>query len=359
MPSAPSPCDVPPLAEQFRRHFRGTGTVYETLLEGLADDLEAGGVTATICRGWEHAGPGDVVQLRLLAALFRIVLRGDAPELLPFYPCLGGEAPPEQAWWVAEPVVTAYAEELHAALTVTPQTNEPGRCVALATGLFEAVRRTGLRRIRLLEPGASAGLNLLVDRYRVTGPGWSCGPEDSPLALDTQCAGLHPEPYEIVARRGCDLAPIDAASGEGALRLTSFVWPWQLDRHARLAASLAVVAGHPVVVDRAGAAEWLAARLAEPVPDDVLTVVWHSVTRQYWPVSETELVAGVVAEARERIPLAHVSMEDSLKRSGEAFDVAVDGPEIRVDGDLVARRHFHGPPVVLIGTGSGGGPSGG
>lgn len=344
----PSPSS-PTLAEQFRGHFADSGTLYEVLLDRLADDLDAGGLTATICAGWERAAPTEVVQLRLLAAIFRVVLRGDAPQLVRFYPCLGGTAPPRDAWEAFEPVVADHAGELRAALEVAPQTNEVGRSAPLVVALFEAVRRTGLHRVRLLELGASAGLNLNVDRYRLVGPGWASGPEDSVLEIDTRCAGVRPSAIDVVERRGCDLEPVDAASPEGALRLRSFVWPWQLERHARLAAALGIVAEHPVVVDRASASAWLARQLERPADPGVLTVVWHSVTRQYWPVAEIERVDAIVEEARPRMPLAYLSMEDSPTRSGGLTDVAVDGPEVRVDGDLVARCHYHGPPVVLIG----------
>ena len=105
------------------------------------------------------------------------------------------------------------------------------------------------------------------------------------------------------------MAPVDAATDEGAAYLTSFVWPWQLDRHARLAAALEVAREHPVVVDRAPASSWVAERLAEPVDDGVLTVVWHSVTRLYWPPEETAAMTAAVDEARARIPVVHVAME--------------------------------------------------
>ncbi len=336
------------LADQFRGHFGHRDHLYGVLLAQLADDLEAGGPTAYICRDQAYAVRADAIQLRLLAGLFRIVLRGDAPELQPFYPSLGGTADPDDAWPFVRPVLAQHTEELRAALTQPPQTNEPGRAACLAVGLFEAVRRTGLRRVRLLEPGAAAGLNLNVDRYRLLGPGWSWGPSDSPLVLDTEAPGVHPEDLQIVARRGCDLEPVDATSAEGAAYLRSWVWPFTLERHERLAAALAVAARHPVTVDRAPAARWLGEQLAQPVGPDVVTVVWQSITQQYWPAAETSAVEQVLADGRSRMPLVHVSMEGVPPPQGtDGYTVTEHGPALRFDGELVARSHHHGPPIVL------------
>ncbi len=346
------------LADQFRHHFHrlsdGRDHLYTILLPALADDLEAGGPTAAICRDQLPASRGDAVQLRLLAGVFRIVLRGEAPGLARFYPVLGGHDDPAGthgdggAWAALLPVLAAHEEELRAALLSPPQTNEAGRSVALAAGLFEAVRRYGLRRVRLLEPGASAGLNLNLDRYLITGPGWQWGDAGSPLRLDTASAQMRPEGVTIVERRGCDLAPVDASTPDGAAYLTSFVWPFDLERHTRLAAALDVVRMHPVTVDRAPAARWLAEQLARPVESDVLTVVWQSVTQQYWPPAETAAVASVIEQTRSRIPLCHISFEGIPPvQTGGGYDVARFGPELTVDGDLIARTHHHGPPVIM------------
>lgn len=337
------------LAAQFRDHFGHPDHLYGVLLEAMADDLDAGGPVAEIAR--DHLSPrrGDAIALRLLAGLFRIVLRGDAPQLEQFYPSLGGTSDPENSWRLVRPVLAAHVEELREALESPPQTNEVGRSACLAIGLFHAVRRHGLRRVRLLEAGASAGLNLNVDRYRMVGPGWSWGP-GSPLVLDTAAVGARPEEVEVVERRGCDLSPVDAATPEGARWLMSFVWPFDVDRHARLAAALDVVRRHPVVVDRAPAADWLRERLAGPPDDGVLTVVWQSITQQYWPEEESAAAAAVIEEARSRMPLAHVAMEGVAPPLGpDGYSVAEHGPELRVDGELVARSHHHGPPVVLAG----------
>ncbi|HEX4728066.1 MAG TPA: DUF2332 domain-containing protein [Jatrophihabitans sp.] len=302
------------LADRFRRHGRMMPAgLYRTLILAMADDLDAGGVVAEICRDWLTAPSSAIVQLRLLGGIQRLVLERRAPQLVSYYPNLGGTDSPENAWPVFEPVLRAHVEELRAALELAPQTNEPGRSVPLLVGIFDAVRRSGLSEIRLLEVGASAGLNLLVDRFRIGGTDWTAGPVDSPVQLLEAVEGpIRPVDYRVVSRRGCDLAPVDASSPDGRLRLTSFVWPHDLHRHERLRAALAVAARYPVLVDAAPASSWLAVQLALPCTDGVLTVIWHSTTRQYWPLAEIEAVGSVLAEARHRMPIAHIAMESPV-----------------------------------------------
>jgi hypothetical protein len=315
--------NVKTLADRFRRHAEMMPAgLYRTLMCAFADDWEAGGVVADICRDWADAPTSAIVQLRLLAGIQRLVLTDRAPELVRYYPNLGGAAPPEHAWPDFEPVLRAHLAELREALQIAPQTNEPGRSVPLLVGLFDAVRRSGLTEVRLLEVGASAGLNLLVDRFFVAGDGWRYGPADSPLRLTDAVLGqVSPVAFSIASRRGCDLAPIDAASAEGRLRLTSFVWPHDLHRFQRLRAALEIAVASPVVVDEAPAAAWLADQLAVPPAAAVLTVVWHSITRQYWPMSEVASVDSTVAEAGQRMPIAHIAMESPVLASDPASDM--------------------------------------
>ncbi len=337
------------LADRFREHFTGERHLYWYLARALGDDIDAGGPTAAIVAGWESAPAGAVVQLRLLAGLFREVLTGRAEELRPFYPYLGGTQDPSGVWEAARPVVERAAPRLRAALDIAPQTNEVGRSAALLVGLAYAVRSCGLHRVRLLEPGASAGLNLLLDRFRFTGTGWSAGPSDAPLVIaGVDAAGFHPAAFEVVERRGCDLSPVDAATDEGALRLRSFVWPFHLERHRRLDAALAIARADPVTVDAQGASAWLADRLGGSPEPGVLTVVWQSVTAQYLPMEEATRVSEVIQAARSRMPLARVSLEAPVAGASRVTDHSGDHPVIEVDGLPVARCDFHGPPVTLL-----------
>ncbi len=354
------------LAERFRAHAGEQTHLYGHLLRAMADDLDAGGPVREVVRGYEQAPTGAVIQLRLLAGLFRLVLTDRAPELRPYYACLGGHAPPETAWAAARPVVAEHVEELHAALAIAPQTNEVGRSVALLVGLLDLAAATGCTRVRLLELGASAGLNQLLGRFHVAGDGWSWGPPASPVQLleavqgPTERLGVPPPPaarLEIVDARGCDLDPVDATSPEGRLRLTSFVWPFDVHRHERLAGALQLAAAHPPVVDRASAAPWLDTQLAGDPDPDVLTVVWHSITQLYWPASEIAAVAAGLSAYGQRHRVGEVSMEYSADSDrGEP-------PELRTvlwagDGSPARERrlgtaHDHGIPVRLAGSPTG------
>ena len=111
----------------------------------------------------------------------------------------------------------------------------------------------------------------------------------------------------ITERRGCDLHPVDVTAAEGRLLLTSFVWPFDVDRHQRLAAALRIAADHPVRVDAATAGDWLAEQLE--VDHDGLTVVWQSITQLYWPAAEVQAVDALVSSHGRRGRLARVAME--------------------------------------------------
>ena len=341
------------LAERFRSHAGDATHLYGHAMRGMADDWAAGGVVRAICAGYESAPSGSALPLRLLAGVFRLVLTDRAPELVRFYPCLGGRDDPAAAWPVLREVMAGHVGELRDALEVPPQTNEVGRSVALLAGLFDIAAATGRTRIRLLELGASAGLNLLIDHFGFSGPGWSYGDPDSPVLFDDPFEGVvQAVGVTVASRRGCDLQPVDASTPTGRLLLTSFVWPFDLPRHERLAAALRVAADHPVTVDRASASSWLAPAL-EQTEDDVLPVVWHSITRLYWPPEEVAAVEAVLTAYAMRRPLARVALEFSSDPDAptdpEVWST-VWSPGEPPRPRRLGTAHHHGPPVRLGAT---------
>ncbi len=356
------------LADRFRAHARDKSHLYGHAMRGMAEDWEAGGPVRQVCAGYEDAAIGSVIQLRLLAGVFRLVLTGRAPELIPYYPCLaepggGREEPPDRAWPLMRAVIGQHIPELHQALGIAPQTNEVGRAAALLAGLFDLIGVTGSRSVRLLEVGASAGLNLLLDQFHFTGAEtaggggpWHWGDLLSPVQLGQSIEGpVRPQSFTISARRGCDLSPVDASSPEGQQLLTSFVWPFDPHRHRRLAAALEVAAAHPVRVDRGPASDWLAEQLTgHPTAADEageLTVVWHSISQMYWSPAESERVESLLAAAGAVHPLARITMEFSGDAPSGQPQVITTlwrpaiSPAPRVE--LVGTAHDHGIPVRL------------
>jgi hypothetical protein len=297
-----------PLAELFRdsaRGCRGRGPTNARLLDAAADDLEAGGVTAAVMAGHERDRSGSVPGLRFAAAVHRLVLAGRAPTLARHYATVGGRLDERTLWADAVPAIADNLDELRAVIAATAvQTNEPGRSAPLYGGLLVAAERAGGLPVRLLEVGASAGLNLRPHRIRYElSDGTVLGDPRGPFTLDPGWTGLPPaathRPPRIAERAGCDLHPVDVFDPDGVLHLSSFVWPDQADRLDRLRGAVRLARTDPVTVQRADGASWLAHQLARPRPG-MLTVVWHSVVWQYVPAKERARGQQVLAEAGAR-----------------------------------------------------------
>lgn len=289
--------------------------LYAYLVRCAARDVERGGPTWAVLSHRESApvGADEAIPLRFMAGVHRLVLEGRAPDLARHYPSAGG-APTRNAWPSFIEVVSDHISELRYAMRRPVQTNEPGRSAALLGGFLLAGRGTA-GRLRLLELGASAGLNLRWDLYRYEAGDAAWGDPQSPVKLRGFFIGGAPPlhmPIRVLERAGCDLNPLDPASEEDRLTLRSLVWPDQEDRLAVLEAALEVAQSTPARVDREDASEWLAAQLDRQAPG-VTTVVFHSFFEQYPDEATRKRLretlrragAGVTRDA----PLAHLRME--------------------------------------------------
>lgn len=337
-----------PLDQRFRHQAdwcrRNGSPLTGALLDGAADDLGRPGAVRDLLTPLEADPPGSVPMLRFAGALHRLVLERRAPALALHYPSVGGAAGTGGAWAAAREVVAAQPEL--AELVRRPvQTNEVGRSAVLYGGLLQVASRTGLP-IRLLEIGASAGLNLRVDGFAYEAGDRVLGDPASPVRLVQPWQGATP-PYgrvDVVERTGCDPAPLDPGSTADRLTLTSYVWPDQLGRLERLRAALRVAQRLPVAVEASPASAFLARRL---VPmSGVATVVWHSLVWQYLDVAERAEVTGLLAQAGARAtpdaPLLRLSLEPGAK--GGPFVVSLTtwpGGQVEVLGEASG----HGPPV--------------
>jgi hypothetical protein len=344
------------LADTLRRHAaalaRGDRSpLYRELMLGAAADAQAGGLVADLFAN-QPVSEASVPALRLMAALHRLVLDGAAPALAAYFPSVGGERPPDGAWPVAAATLTKHAPRVRELLPRTVQTNEPGRSTVLYGGLLWLTERYGLP-VRLLEIGASAGLNLLVERYGYrVGPA-TLGDPGSPLCFAEPWRGTPvADPVavarrlEIVERAGCDPAPLRLDTEDGRRMLLAYVWPDERERWRRVHAAVAVAEREPPRVDAAPAGSWLRERLAAPAPGR-LTVVWQSVMRQYLGAAERarieQAIARAGAAAGPDAPVAWLAAEPDAGLSRLHVVSVRSWP----DGETreLARSGDHGPPV--------------
>jgi hypothetical protein len=338
------------LAERLRiqaGHCERLGsTLYAELLSRGAEDVLAGGPVWAALRGHERDPAGSALALRLMGAVNRVVLEGDAPGLAARYSVRDSD--PVAAWPAFAVAIEANLVQIREGIHRPVQTNEVGRCAALLPG-FLAVASIARLPLRLLEVGASAGLNLRWDLYRYEANGFAWGPRASPLHIAFELSGAEPPTgleVEVAERRGCDASPLDPRTEEGRLTLLSYLWPDQFERRERMLAALEIARAMPVAVEQASAAPWVAERLAED-GSGLATVIYHSIVLQYLAEDERTAFVEALAEAGARAtpdaPLAWLRMEAAGKQADVRLTTWPGGEERHI-----ARAGYHGTPVELL-----------
>jgi hypothetical protein len=281
----------------------------------LADRLDDRTALGRRILNWPgKPGPdGDSVPLRLTGALHALVRRGGLPRLAALYP--PNPQPDDELLWslLSDGLQTAEAE-MARWLDNPPQTNEVARSALLMAGLAVVADATRLP-LALYELGASAGLNLVLDRYGYRLGALSTGPADAPVVLSPPWKGPPPPdaPVHVLRRRGVDRAPLDVTTPADAERLVAYIWPDQAERLARMVAAIHVAAADPPPIDRADAADWLEAQLgADPEPG-AARVVMHSIAFQYFPQATRQRIVDhlvrVGGQATAEAPLAWLAFE--------------------------------------------------
>ncbi|HEX3823867.1 MAG TPA: DUF2332 domain-containing protein [Mycobacteriales bacterium] len=324
--------------------------MYGALLDECAADLVAGGPTHRVLAGYLDVRRRDALALRLMAGVHAVVLSGAAPELARHYPSAGGDwqASRDALWPAFVDVLFTHEATIREWLGAAPQTNEVGRAAALAGGLRYLAADAPLE-MRLTEIGASAGLNLRADRFRISGAVASSGPASSPLVLTDAWLGTSPPPAEVrvVDRIGFDLAPVDPTTAAGRVRLCAYVWADQLNRMLRLRAAIDVAAQVPATLVAGDAVE--AVPRLEP-SSGRWTVLWHSVFQQYLSADQYAVLMAAVHRigdaATPDAPFAYLTLEPEPAATSPAVPVVLTtwpGARRRVLGYAATA---HGLPVT-------------
>lgn len=296
--------------------------------------------------GWPGNPEADALALRACGALHFFAREGhDA--LAPLYP--PNPRPDDAA--LASRLAIAIGEldvSLAAFLESPPQTNEVARSAVLLPGYLEIARRTGLP-ISIREIGASAGLNLWLDRYRYDYGVSSWGDEGAKVRIGCEWRGEAPPPTGVLTvadRLGCDLQPIDPGDASARGRMLAYIWADQCERLARAEAALDLAAAQPARVEAIDAARFSARELSSPVLGRARTLA-HSVFWQYLPSTAKASIRATIGEAAGRAtaesPFAWLRLEaeaEAEERRGAVLRLSLwpGGP---VDQRL-ALASFHG-----------------
>ncbi|MEM9043753.1 MAG: DUF2332 family protein [Pseudomonadota bacterium] len=300
------------------------------LLDGLGRNLDHDTATGRKVLDWEGISDPifDALALRLAGALHALARRGVAGALGRHYP----PAPLLEADDLAGEalkVIASNDHEICAFLDHAPQTNEVARSAMLYAGFMEVSRRTRLP-LKTYELGASAGLNMISDRYGYHFGEGRAGDHASPLQIAPAWQG--PEPSgkpEIAARYGCDLNPLDLTNPIERDRMIAYIWPDQPERLARVEAAIGLAQEKPPKIDTADGVTWIQEKLrTDPAPGFV-RVLYHSIAFQYFPETAKERVSSHMrllgATATADTPLAWLSFEN--RASGGAELILTTWPE--------------------------------
>jgi hypothetical protein len=336
------------LLEQAKWCEKLGSSFYGGLLLRMADNVQSSGICWRLLEQRRADPRRSLLPLRFLAAIHRLVLADQLPELASFYPSVGGVPEADAAWQTLERELRGNGDLVLDSVPESVQTNEVARSCALLPG-FLAIARSTKMPLRLLELGCSAGLNLRWDCYRYDMPSGAWGPPSSPVHFVNPFGESDPELSGVVnvaERSGCDLNPIDPTTPDGRLKLLSFVWPDQVDRFRLLLAAVDVAGTTPAKIERANAIDWLPAQLDRMSPG-VVTVVFHSIFMLYLSRSNQERIVNTLLEAGNRArpdaPLAWISME----QTGEEVEIQLTlwPGEVR---KRIAVSDYHGTRTAVL-----------
>ncbi len=247
--------------------------LYRYLAQKVADDPE-------VLSRLLLAEPDQRTPTLLFAAVHDALLRSNGHELNAWYGSLTDPVRPigdgeNDPWPHFRDLALHDADVARDLRTRSTQTNEVGRCTALLPALAAVAASApgaapgGARPLGLVEVGASAGLNLLFDRYGYRYE--PAGPElqlSSPLVLTCTLRGgrrltLPSTPPAVASRVGLDRHPVDLSDRAEARWLVACQWPDQPERIHRARTAIALAHGDAPQVVRGDAVDDLGPLVAD------------------------------------------------------------------------------------------------
>lgn len=294
--------------------------------------------------GWQGTPLADALPLRCAAGFHALHLAGKSPELDQVYAGVARDLAVRKA--IAS-IIAKRDYVLLPWLDGPPQTNEAGRSANFVAALLWLAEQGLPPRFALKEIGSSAGINLMLDRYRYDLGGVTVGPADAAMAFAPEWRGPPPpdRAFEILSAEGCDVAPVDLTDPAQAERLRAFIWPEHTERFARLDAAIAEARRDPPAITRADAAAFVDAMLAQPQQVSTTRVLMHSIVWQYVSHASRDRITAAIeaagAKATPEKPLAWIMLE--ANRDNYRHELRVCHWPAAPDWTLLGTSHAHGP----------------
>ncbi len=319
------------------------------VIRALAGVRASDTATGRRIAGWSGLTLKDAMPLRIAGGFHHLLLTGADDRLAQVYS--GAVTDQAEVDALVLDLTHRFDAQLAPWLDGPPQTNEAGRAASIMAGLLWLARRVQAPRFDLFELGASAGVNTMIERYFFRLGEVEVGPVTSPMRIVPEWRGASPpappEGFAIIAVKGCDIAPINLADPDSALRLKAYVWPDAGERLARIDAAIALASQQPPDLVEADAGDFAAEMLGRPPQPGTARVMFHSIMWQYLPAATQQRITAAfetaAARATPEAPLGWIALETDPATFRHELRVRLwDGAAHHGEEHLLAHAHPHG-----------------
>ena len=333
MPDGERLCELGNVFARFAEEASSGGCpLYTALAEGVSDDTRVLDIASSARR--------PPVPNLLFAAVHYLLLRGAAHALSSFYASLTPDPNPAvDSYPYFHDFCMAHDSKLrHLMSTRLVQTNEVARCSYLRPAFAFIADEMQGRPLSLVDVGASAGLNLLWDRYAYDYKGHGlAGDRNSSVRIAVEIRGDNrpPIPHDspsVAFRIGVDLNPVDVTNPDSALWLRALVWPGHVRRADQIQAAMSLASNNPPALVAGNALNVLPAILGG-VPPQTALCIFHNHALNQFSQEDRRLFSVVVDECSKDREVYLLSAEG---RRGQNF-VNLDLARIR-NGDRSVRE---------------------
>jgi len=280
---------------------RGYSPIYERISSAVAHDTE-------VLELVRSSPPAAHMPPALLGAVHYLLLSGLEHPLAEVYSGRSNDDPGS----LFVDLCRSRADEVAEILAFRRvQTNDCGRSALIGPSLTWLAAQISAP-LALVDVGASAGLNLICDRYRMDyGSHGATGPTQSTVRIDCRVTGGDPPIAErlpeFATRVGIDRSPIDVADADDARWLLACVWP-DTGRMERTAASIRLAQEDPPEVLPGDANEVLPQLLAG-LPAGTAAIVMTTSAFAYLTLDERRSFVANLELASEERSVAWLSAE--------------------------------------------------